>query len=132
MSSCPSGEYTALNTRKVVVEGKFDSDGLWACVTCYQCQERCPRGIAIVDHIISLRNEAAKAGKMLEKHRAVALKFLEKGESVPWDDKSGEMRKAIGMEMKPPTVAKYKDALEEVRLLMKLTGFEELIDLGKE
>lgn len=31
---------------------------VWDCVTCYQCQEHCPQGIAVTDILYELRNEA--------------------------------------------------------------------------
>ncbi len=31
---------------------------VWECATCYQCQERCPQGIAVADILYELRNDA--------------------------------------------------------------------------
>jgi heterodisulfide reductase subunit C/nitrate reductase gamma subunit len=39
-------------------EGTFGSGMLWNCLTCYQCQERCPQKVAIVDVFYELRNLA--------------------------------------------------------------------------
>ena len=33
---------------------------LWACVTCYQCQEHCPQGVKITDVLYELKNLAIK------------------------------------------------------------------------
>lgn len=33
---------------------------LWACLTCYQCQEHCPQGVKVTDVLYELKNMAAK------------------------------------------------------------------------
>ena len=33
---------------------------LWACVTCYQCQEHCPQGVKVTDVLYELKNLALK------------------------------------------------------------------------
>ena len=35
-------------------------DNIWMCATCYECQERCPREIKIVDIVKIVRNYASK------------------------------------------------------------------------
>ncbi len=37
-----------------------DQPELWMCTTCYNCQERCPRGIKVTDAVFTLRSEAVK------------------------------------------------------------------------
>ncbi len=36
--------------------------GMWDCTRCMQCVEVCPKGVAPMDRIMSLRDEAMKAG----------------------------------------------------------------------
>jgi heterodisulfide reductase subunit C len=36
----------------------LESRMVWECVTCYQCQELCPQGIAVADILYALRNDA--------------------------------------------------------------------------
>jgi len=38
----------------------FGSNMLWDCLTCYQCQERCPQGVGITDILYELKNLAVK------------------------------------------------------------------------
>ena len=54
--ACPSGRRTPYRIRQVVrksvmglKEEVIADDTIWMCATCYECQERCPRGIKIVD-----------------------------------------------------------------------------------
>ncbi len=43
-----------LNLRELALGSRM----VWDCVTCYQCQEHCPQGIAVADILYELRNEA--------------------------------------------------------------------------
>jgi heterodisulfide reductase subunit C len=38
----------------------FGSNMLWDCLTCYQCQEQCPQGVAVTDVLYELKNLAVK------------------------------------------------------------------------
>lgn len=42
----------------------FWSSELWNCTNCLICQQRCPRGIKIVDFIINSRNEVIEKGSI--------------------------------------------------------------------
>ncbi len=128
--SCPSGRYTSLNVRRIVRDSvkKDISDELelWMCTTCYNCQERCPRGIKITDAILTLRSEAVKKGKILPAHRKVCKFLVKTGHAIPLDDAHSAIRKKIGLGA-PETVHKYPKALKEVKTLLRSTGFDELI-----
>jgi heterodisulfide reductase subunit C len=39
------------------------SNMLWDCLTCYQCQEQCPRGVSVTDVLYELKNSAIKYTK---------------------------------------------------------------------
>ncbi len=41
-----------------LVDLALGSRMVWDCLTCYQCQENCPQGIAVTDILYELRNEA--------------------------------------------------------------------------
>ncbi len=38
----------------------FGSNMLWDCLTCYQCQEQCPQGVAVTDVLYELKNLAVQ------------------------------------------------------------------------
>lgn len=129
-ASCPSGKYTSMNVRKIVRDAikndVTDEQELWMCTTCYNCQERCPRGIKVTDAVLMLRSEAVKKGKMLPAHRKVCELLIETGHSIPIDNKHASIRKKIGLGL-PETAYKYPGALKEVKTLLKSTRFDELI-----
>jgi heterodisulfide reductase subunit C len=128
--SCPSGKYTSLNVRRIIKDSikKDISDqlDLWMCTTCYNCQERCPRGIKVTDAILSLRAKAVKKGRILPAHRAVCKFLIEKGHAVPIDAIHILIREKIGL-AQSETVSKYPLALKDVKTLLSSTGFDELI-----
>ncbi|MGP8322088.1 MAG: CoB--CoM heterodisulfide reductase subunit C [Methanosarcinaceae archaeon] len=130
--SCPSGRYTSLNTRRIIKKARkgrdvLHDDDLWMCVTCYNCQERCPRGIKIVDVILAIRTIAVHEGIMLPEHRDVSRFVLEYGHAVPINDEIKKMREKLGLESLPETVHKYPDSLEDVKTLLRSCEFDKLV-----
>jgi heterodisulfide reductase subunit C len=131
--SCPSGRHTAFNTRRILRDARknrdtvLSDDNLWLCTTCYTCQERCPRGIPITDALLELRRLAVREGFMLQEHRKVSEMVLECGHAVPLDEETKKKREELGLEPIPDTVQKYPEALEELKTLLKVCKFDELI-----
>ncbi len=132
--ACPSGRRTPYRIRNVVrksVMGLKDEviadDTIWMCTTCYECQERCPRGIKIVDVVKTVRNFAAQAGYMAPAHKMTGSFVIKTGHGVPINDKTMELRKSVGLGELPPTTHQFPEALEEVQKIFKATGFDNLI-----
>ncbi|AFV23584.1 CoB--CoM heterodisulfide reductase subunit C [Methanolobus psychrophilus R15] len=131
--SCPSGRHTALNIRRLVRKAARTTDvlkdeQLWMCTTCYNCQERCPRDIDIVDVVLTLRSIAVHEGIMLAEHTKVSELLLEYGHAVPIDEERRKQRVELGLEEMPLTVHKYPDDLKEVKSLLISCGFDSLLD----
>ena len=132
--SCPSGRQTAFRVRKVVrraqlgfEEDVLPSDDLWLCTTCFTCYERCPRGVEIVDIIMALRNMAVRKGHMAEQHRKVAELISKTGHMVTLRDEDKALRTKLGLKGVPPTVLDDPKALEEVKKIAALCGFDKLV-----
>ncbi|MCE5213498.1 MAG: CoB--CoM heterodisulfide reductase subunit C [Methanobacterium sp.] len=132
--ACPSGRRTPYRIRQIVrksvmgfKEEVISDDTLWMCTTCYECQERCPRGIKIVDIVKIARNYAAKAGYMAPAHKAVGSFVLKTGHGVPINDATMALRKKVGLDELPPTTHSFPGALDEVQKIIKATGFDDLI-----
>ncbi len=101
---------------------------LWMCTTCYNCQERCPRRIDIVDAILSIRSIAAHEGIILPEHKQVIELLLEYGHAVPIDETNMKKREDLGLERLPETVHKDPEALNEVKRLLNACKLAEIID----
>jgi CoB--CoM heterodisulfide reductase subunit C len=132
-SSCPSGRHTSLNIRKLVkIAGKsidiLSNEELWMCTTCYNCQERCPRNIDIVDILLNIRAISVQNGNIHPEHRIVCEMLLEYGHAVPINKQNRNERVNLGLEELPETVHKYEDGLEEVKILLGSCGFGKLIE----
>ena len=132
--ACPSGRRTPYRIRQVVrksvmglKEEVIADDTIWMCATCYECQERCPRGIKIVDVVKTVRNFAAQAGYMAPAHKATGSFVIKTGHGVPINDKTMALRKSVGLGELPPTTHQFPEALEEVQNTFKATGFDNLI-----
>ncbi|HOP08791.1 MAG TPA: CoB--CoM heterodisulfide reductase subunit C [Candidatus Methanofastidiosa archaeon] len=122
-ASCPSGRVVAFRTRELVEKracGEMDYDdlSLWYCTTCFNCMERCPRGIDITEEILKIRQEAYRLGKVLESHKAVLGYIYRTGHAVPINDRNRERRKELGLDELPPTTHSFEGARDEVRKLM--------------
>lgn len=129
--SCPSGRHTSLNIRKLVkIAGKttdiLTNEELWMCTTCYNCQERCPRDINIVDMLLDIRAISVRNGNILPEHREVCMMLIEYGHAVPINEENRKKRTDIGLEEVPETVHKYRDGLEEVKELLSSCRFVEM------
>jgi heterodisulfide reductase subunit C len=78
------------------------------------------------------RNEAAKAGYMADAHKATGSFVIKFGHGVPINDKTKELRKAIGLDELPPTVHSFPEALEEVQKICAACEFDKLIGFNME
>ena len=132
--SCPSGRRTPYRVRKLVrncllglKDEVISDDALWMCTTCFTCQERCPRGVKIVDVVKQARRIASHAGYMAKAHKMTGVFVLNTGHAVPINDKVKEIRVKIGLPELPPTTHSFPEALKEVQEICKACKFDELI-----
>lgn len=131
---CPSGRVTAFRTRVLMrrvqlgfKDEVLPSDELWLCTTCATCDDRCPRGVKITDIIMALRNMASREGYMADAHKNTARSLIKSGHAIPLGDAFKKIRETLGLDGEPPTVLTDKEGLEEVKKIVKATGFDELV-----
>ena len=134
-SGCPMTEQEAEdNIRKFLrmanlgmKEQLLNNPYIWYCTTCYKCQERCPQGVPNVDALLKIRTLAVENGIMLAPHKKVGQLVVKFGHAVPINDDTKEKRKKLGLEEVPPTVHRFSEALDEVKKLIKIAGFDEIV-----
>jgi len=133
-AGCPSGKNTAYRTRKLMRMAQLglkdmiiESEDLWQCTTCYTCEERCPRGVPIVDVVIALRNIAVANGKMYDAHKKTADNLVKFGHTVSINDKVKAQRAELGLPEVPPTVLANEKAKADLDAIFEATGFGKLI-----
>ncbi|MFX1367390.1 MAG: 4Fe-4S dicluster domain-containing protein [Promethearchaeota archaeon] len=61
-------------------EEVLSSKEIWECLTCFQCQERCPQKVRVTDIIFDLKNLAAEDGKVPANILALGKSLIEKGQ----------------------------------------------------
>ena len=134
IAGCPSGKNTAYRTRKLMRMAQLglkdmiiNSEDLWQCTTCYTCEERCPRGVPIVDVVIALRNIAVANGKMYDAHKKTADNLVKFGHTVSINDKVKAQRAELGLPEVPPTVLANEKAKADLDAIFEATGFGKLI-----
>ncbi len=89
--------------------------------------ERCPRKVDIPGIIYILRNMSVSAGYMADNHKKTAQNLIKTGHSVLLTDKYKKMRKELGLPEEPPTTLTDKEALKEIKIITKHTGFDKLL-----
>lgn len=134
-AGCPSGKITAYRIRKLMrmaqlglKEDIISSEDLWQCTTCYTCEERCPRGVPIVDVVIALRNIAVANGKMFPAHKKTGQNLVAYGHAVAINDKIKAQRKELGLDEVPPTVLANEKAMADLSVILEATGFKKLVE----
>ena len=134
-AGCPSGQETAYRTRKVMRMAQLglkdellNGDDIWQCTTCYTCEERCPRGVPIVDVVLAIRNIAVQEGKMYDAHKKTATNLVKYGHAVDAKDAIADVREQIGLARVPPTVLANPEAKAQLDKILELTGFNKIVE----
>ena len=134
-AGCPSGRQSRLRTRALVqmaYQGKdvTGMEELWNCTTCYNCAERCPKGVNTVDAIIKLRNLAVRKGNFPRIHLNAIENLYNTGNGFPLSPEVAKIRAIIGLNKEPYDVSTAPEELEKVQKLLDITGFLQLVKGG--
>jgi heterodisulfide reductase subunit C len=93
----------------------LSSKEIWECLTCFQCQERCPQKVRVTDILFDCKNLAAEEGKVPEKILALAKELIDKGQlyvvTADWE------REDLGLQAAVPGLSTdgIKQILKETR-----------------
>lgn len=131
-AGCPSGRQSRLRTRTLVQMAYQGQDvtglrELWDCTTCYNCAERCPKGVNTVDAIIALRNLAVRIGNYPKIHLNAIENLYNTGNGFPLSPEVAKIRSVIGLDKEPFDVSTDSEELSKVKKLMDATGFLKLV-----
>lgn len=130
-AACPIAniwEYKPHQLIRMILLGMRDevlsSNEIWLCLTCFQCQERCPQKVRVTDIFFDCKNLAAEEGKVPPNIVALAKELLEKGQlytvTADWE------REDMGLEPDVPglSVDPVKEILAETRTKKLVEGGE--------
>jgi heterodisulfide reductase subunit C len=105
-------------------EEVLSSNEIWLCLTCYQCQERCPQKVRVTDIFFDCKNLAAEEGKVPPNIIGLGKELLDKGQlyvvTADWE------REDMGLEPGVPglSVDAMKDILKTTRTGKLVEGEE--------
>jgi len=132
-ASCPAALPAPLRAREVVravSDGDLSvvtqRDDIWHCTTCFNCQERCPKGVAITQAILWLRAEAVRRGFYPAPHTAALEEIARSGNTFPLDDEVRAVRGRLSLPLDPPDCAHDEEELATFHRLLGVIGFADL------
>jgi len=103
-------------------EEVLSSREIWECLTCFQCQERCPQKVRVTDIFFDCKNLAAEEGKIPEAIKGLAKQLLEQGQlyviTADWE------REDLDLEPELPGLSteEFKEILKKTRTGRLLGG----------
>ncbi len=126
-ASCPIAnlwEYKPHQLIRMILLGMrkevLSSNEIWLCLTCFQCQERCPQKVRVTDIFFDCKNLAAKERHVPENIIGLAKDLLEKGQlyevTADWE------REDLGLEPEVPGLSK-----EGIKRILKGTQTSKLV-----
>ncbi len=128
-SYCPSFKYSKVyNPRKIVQDVLvglkdeiLENTNLWFCGVCHACTEQCPQGVELSEILSHIRNLASKIGNIPTHLVSEVKNLLETGQVVPPSSAINRRREKFGLPELPDA------PVDEIRTLVKSTGFEDMI-----
>ena len=132
-ATCPAALPAPLRAREVVravQDGDLsvvtERDDIWHCTTCFSCQERCPKGVAITQAILWLRAEAVRLGRYPAPHTTALGEIAASGNTFPLDDQVRATRGRLSLPLDPPDCAHDEEELAAFQRLLEVIGFQDL------
>jgi heterodisulfide reductase subunit C len=116
-AACPIAnqwEYKPHQLIRMIILGMreevLSSKEIWECLTCFECQERCPQKVRVTDIIFDAKNLAAEEGKIPENVVGLGKTLLEDGQlykvTADWE------REDLDLEPEVPGLS--TDAIKEI------------------
>lgn len=126
VSGCPAAEAEPpLLMRRLVrtvllgLQDKLLNDeSPWMCVTCNACEERCPMGVHPFEVGMAIRRWQSSKDETFVPPSVIEV--FERGHTQAVD-KSGELRKSVGLDGPPPTIVRFPDLLQKFRAMLRET-----------
>jgi heterodisulfide reductase subunit C len=121
-ASCPIAnqwDYKPHQLIRMIILGMreevLSSKEIWECLTCFQCQERCPQKVRVTDIFFDAKNLASEEGKIPENVVGLGKTLLDDGQlytvTADWE------REDMGLEPEVPglSIDAIKDILKNTR-----------------
>ncbi|MGQ4910544.1 MAG: 4Fe-4S dicluster domain-containing protein [Candidatus Thorarchaeota archaeon] len=87
-------------------EEVLSSEEIWLCLTCFQCQERCPQKVRVTDILFDCKNLAAEEGKIPPNVAALGKQLVETGQlytvTADWEREDMDLEPEVpGLDVEP-------------------------------
>ncbi|MCL2890771.1 MAG: (Fe-S)-binding protein [Methanomassiliicoccaceae archaeon] len=125
---CPSGRNggiipdifidSVLNASPSAELSDLDQD-VWRCLMCHRCSYSCPEGIDVAGIIREMRYNSAISGNAPKRFIRTAGLLAAAGRAFPVNEIVNRRREELGLN----PIATDADAMDELRIIMKRTGF---------
>jgi len=132
-ASCPAALPSPLRARNViravrdgdivVVEG---TDDIWHCTTCFDCQDRCPKGVKVTQAILDLRTFGSGLGAWPPPHEVALRAIASTGNTFPLEDEVRKVRSQLSLPLDPPDCAHDEEELACYKRLLAILEFDRL------
>jgi heterodisulfide reductase subunit C len=105
-------------------EKVLSSKEIWLCLTCFECQERCPQLVRVTDIFFDCKNLAAEEGRIPSTIVALGKELIEKGQlytvTADWE------REDLGLKPEVPGLS-----TDSVKRILSGTRTGRLVKEGK-
>jgi heterodisulfide reductase subunit C len=132
-ASCPAAIPSHLRARNViraVIDGDRsiaeDLDDIWHCTTCYDCQDRCPKGVKVTQIILDLRAIGSSLVRWPPPHDLAFKEIAATGNTFPLDDEVRKVRGRLGLPLDPADCAHDEAELIAFQKLLVILDFKSL------
>ena len=115
---------TLLRCLNLGQEAVINDERVWYCTTCQVCEDRCPQEINISELLTAIFNLAAQRGNLPEKIKFSVDMIAKTGRSLIVNEKVMKDRKKLALPALEPL------NLEEIEVILKKTGLNEVIELS--
>ena len=97
---------------------------IWYCVTCHNCEQRCPQNVKFFDILNVLKNMAAKEGHTPHSWIEQTKQIMKNGIIFPITEELNAKRRALSLPV-------LKSDGEKAKKIIKLTGIDKIKAQGK-
>jgi heterodisulfide reductase subunit C len=132
-ASCPAALPSHLRARNVIraiQDGDRsiaeDMDDIWHCTTCFDCQDRCPKGVQITQIILYLRAFGSGLARWPEPHDLAFKEIASTGNTFPLDDEVRKVRGRLGLPLDPADCAHDEEELAAFQRLLEILDFNKI------
>jgi heterodisulfide reductase subunit C len=123
-AACPVREIDeTYNPRKIIHmillgmrEQVLNSEFIWLCATCYNCEERCPQGVSFAEIITAVKNIAAREGKLHPAYNTQLDLLKQFGRLYELEEFDNKKRAKMGLDELKTTENEVGELLEAVSI----------------